>query len=64
MVGALKKSDITRQKILTAAEAEFSEIGLYGARVDSIAQRAGVNKRMIYAHFGSKEQLYMHSVRP
>ena len=59
MVGALKKSDITRQKILTAAEAEFSELGLYGARVDSIAQRAGVNKRMIYAHFGSKEQLYI-----
>ncbi len=56
---ALKKSDITRQKILTAAEAEFSEIGLYGARVDSIAERAGVNKRMIYAHFGNKEQLYI-----
>ncbi len=56
---ALKKSDITRQKILAAAEAEFSEVGLYGARVDSIAERAGVNKRMIYAHFGSKEQLYI-----
>lgn len=56
---ALKKSDITRQKILAAAEAEFSEVGLYGARVDSIAERAGVNKRMIYAHFGNKEQLYI-----
>lgn len=55
----LKKSDITRQKILAAAETEFSEVGLYGARVDSIAERAGVNKRMIYAHFGNKEQLYV-----
>ena len=55
----MRKSDLTRHKILTAAEAEFSEIGLYGARVDSIAERAGVNKRMIYAHFGNKEQLYI-----
>lgn len=59
MEDSLKKSDITRLKILSAAEAEFSEVGLYGARVDSIAERAGVNKRMIYAHFGSKEQLYV-----
>ncbi len=59
MSEALKKSAITRQKILDAAEAEFSEVGLYGSRVDSIAERAGVNKRMIYAHFGSKEQLYI-----
>ena len=59
MAETLKKSEITRQKILTAAETEFSEIGLYGARVDSIAERAGVNKRMIYAHFGNKEQLYI-----
>ena len=59
MAVTLKKSEITRQKILTAAETEFSEIGLYGARVDSIAERAGVNKRMIYAHFGNKEQLYI-----
>ena len=59
MRDTLKKSDITRQKILDAAESEFSAVGLYGARVDSIAERAGVNKRMIYAHFGSKEQLYI-----
>ena len=48
----------TRQRILAAAEAEFSELGLYGARVDAIAQRADANKRMIYAYFGNKEQLY------
>ena len=59
MSALAKKSEITRQKILAAAEAEFSQIGLYGARVDSIAERAGVNKRMIYAHFGNKEQLYV-----
>lgn len=33
-------------------------MGLYGARIDTIAEKAGVNKRMIYVHFGNKEQLY------
>ena len=55
----MKKSDITREKILSAAETAFAERGLYGARVDEIARFAGVNKRMIYAHFGSKEELYV-----
>ncbi|MBE6611924.1 MAG: TetR/AcrR family transcriptional regulator [Ruminococcaceae bacterium] len=55
----MKKSDITKEKILRAAETAFGERGLYGARVDEIAALAGVNKRMIYAHFGSKEELYV-----
>ncbi len=53
-----KKSLITKQKILSAAEAEFSEKGIFGARIDSIAESAGVNKRMIYEHYTSKEELY------
>ena len=53
-----EKSDLTRERILTAAEEEFSEKGFYGARVDAIAAASGINKRMIYAHFDSKENLY------
>ena len=53
-----KKSEITKQRILEAAEAEFSEKGVFGARIDSIAANAGVNKRMIYEYFLSKEGLY------
>ncbi len=53
-----KKSVLTREKILAAAEEEFSEKGFYGARVDEIAEAADINKRMLYAHFGSKEGLY------
>ncbi|MBQ8310064.1 MAG: TetR/AcrR family transcriptional regulator [Clostridia bacterium] len=53
-----KKTEITKNKILEAAEAEFSALGLAAARVDSIAKSAGVNKQMIYAHFESKEGLY------
>jgi AcrR family transcriptional regulator len=49
----------TRQRILDAALAEFAEKGLAGSRVDEIAARAGANKRMLYAHFGSKEELWM-----
>ena len=55
----MKKSDITKQKILQAAEQAFAEKGLYGARVDEISELAGVNKRMIYAYFGNKEELYV-----
>ena len=53
-----KKSELTRIRILEAAEAEFSEKGLFGARIDSIAQNAGVNKRMIYEYYSNKEGLY------
>jgi AcrR family transcriptional regulator len=49
----------TRQRILDAALAEFAAKGLAGSRVDEIAERAGANKRMLYAHFGSKEELWM-----
>ena len=52
------RSDQTRQNILTAAENLFSQLGLYGARIDEIAAEAGVNKRMIYEYFGNKETLY------
>ena len=44
--------------ILTAAEHEFAEKGFFGARVDEIAAKADINKRMIYAYFGDKEALY------
>ena len=53
------RAELTRLRLMEAAEAEFSEKGLAGARVDEIARAAGINKRMIYAHFDSKEGLYM-----
>jgi AcrR family transcriptional regulator len=50
--------DRTRTRILEAARVEFAAVGGAGARVDRIAAAAGVNKRMIYHYFGSKEGLY------
>ena len=45
-------------RILEAAADVFSEAGFSGARMDEIADRAGVNKAMIYYHIGDKEKLY------
>ena len=49
----------TRERILGAAVQEFARYGLGGARVDSIAQRAGANKRMLYYYFGDKDGLFL-----
>jgi AcrR family transcriptional regulator len=53
----------TREKIIEAARHEFAEFGQAGARVERIAQTAGVNKAMIYYHFHSKELLYQDVVK-
>ena len=55
----LRNSEVTKQKILGAALRNFADKGLYGARVDEISELSGINKRMIYAYFGSKEKLYV-----
>ncbi len=53
----------TRERILGAALAEFAAHGLGGARCGQIARRAGVNKRMLFYCFGSKEELYREILR-
>jgi AcrR family transcriptional regulator len=56
-------SAAAREAILKAAEEEFSERGFGGARAQSIATRAGVNKALPFYHFGSKAELYDEVVR-
>lgn len=48
----------TKAALLRAAVAEFAGKGLAGARIDEIAQRAGVNKQLVYHYFGSKDDIY------
>ena len=55
--------EATKERILAAALLEFSEKGIAGARVDAIAERAGVNKRMLYYYFGSKDELFREILR-
>jgi AcrR family transcriptional regulator len=54
-----RNADATRAKILQTALKVFSERGLPAASTDDIAKRCGVNKRMIYYYFGSKDGLYL-----
>ncbi|MBP2339603.1 TetR family transcriptional regulator [Saccharothrix coeruleofusca] len=48
----------TKRRLLRAAVEEFATHGLAGARVDRIAETAAANKRSIYMHFGTKEELF------
>jgi len=52
----------SRERILVAAVAEFAERGFAGARIDVIARRAGINKRMLYAYVGNKRALWRASL--
>lgn len=58
-----RNADATRELLLATAEAVFTKQGFDGARVDDIAARAKVNKRMIYVYFGDKDGLYAEVLR-
>lgn len=53
-----RDAERTRAEILEAATAEFADVGLGGARIDRIAERAKVNKRLLYYYFDSKDKLF------
>ncbi len=53
----------TQERILRAALREFAAKGFAGARVDEIARRARVNKRMLYHYFGNKDELFREILR-
>jgi AcrR family transcriptional regulator len=48
----------TEQKILDAASEIFQEKGLYGARMQEIADKAGINKALLHYYYRSKEKLF------
>ena len=56
--GSRRQPEASRNAILEAALAEFAQEGLAGARVDAIADAAGVNKALLYYYFEDKETLY------
>jgi TetR/AcrR family transcriptional regulator len=56
------RADQTRKAILRAAIREFSTHGLSGARTESIAVSADVNKALLYYYFKSKQGLYAAAV--
>ena len=48
----------TEEKIIEAATKIFLEKGKDGARMQEIADRAGINKALLHYYFRSKEKLY------
>jgi AcrR family transcriptional regulator len=56
---AAKDAERTRLQLLEAAAREFARSGLGGARVERIAAQAGVNVRMLYYYFSSKDELFL-----
>lgn len=48
----------TLKRILDCARGEFAAQGLAAARVDDIAQAAGVTKQLVYHYFHSKDELF------
>lgn len=54
----LDKNSNTEQRILQAAIAVFLRDGYDGARMQQIAQEAGMNQALIHYYFRSKEKLF------
>lgn len=54
---------VTRESILSAAHALFSERGCDGTSLSDIARKAGINKSLIHHYFGSKEELHLEFLR-
>jgi AcrR family transcriptional regulator len=45
--------------IIVAAEEVFGKVGFHNAKMEDIAQTAGITKVTLYSYFQSKENLYM-----
>ena len=52
------KKDNTEEKILHAAQTVFIQKGMDGARMQEIANEAGINKALLHYYFRTKEKLF------
>ena len=52
------KVDSTEERILEAAKKVFIRKGMYGARMQEIADEAGINKALLHYYFRSKNKLF------
>jgi TetR/AcrR family transcriptional regulator, mexJK operon transcriptional repressor len=59
---AASRGESKRQAILGAAQAVFLRDGFQGASMDEVARQAGVSKQTVYAHFGTKKDLFVEIV--
>lgn len=54
----IKKDSSTEERILQAARKVFIRKGMYGARMQDIADEAGINKALLHYYFKNKEKLF------
>lgn len=54
----MELQELNRAKILDAARAEFAERGYRDAKIDDIADRAGLTRGAVYSNFPGKRALY------
>ena len=54
----LKKDQSTEERILSAARKVFVRRGMAGARMQDIADEAGINKALLHYYFKNKEKLF------
>ena len=54
-----RRGDTLREHILWTAKEVFLEMGFERASMDVVASRAQTSKRSLYAHFESKEKLFL-----
>jgi len=59
----MRKGVQTRTLILDHAVAHASEVGLAGLSIGSLATRLSLSKSGLFAHFGSKEELQLATLR-
>jgi AcrR family transcriptional regulator len=52
------KDTSTEDRILEAAKEVFMKYGLYGARMQDIADTAGINKALLHYYFRNKEKMF------
>jgi TetR/AcrR family transcriptional regulator len=53
-----ERDKVTEERIFEAAKTVFSERGMDGARMQEIADKAGINKSLLHYYFRSKEKLF------
>ncbi|WP_309127570.1 TetR/AcrR family transcriptional regulator [Microbacterium sp.] len=54
-----KRRENTRARLLEAASQLFAEVGLEGASVEAICERAGFTRGAFYSNFESKDELFL-----
>ncbi|MFK7762575.1 MAG: TetR/AcrR family transcriptional regulator [Roseobacter sp.] len=54
-----RNAEVAKADLIASARREFADKGFALAGIEAIAEPTGLNKKMIYHYFGSKEGLYI-----